>query len=808
MSAVWMRAKNDLRVRWRGAALLAVVIGLTAAFAMTAAAGARRTATSYQRLLEQTKAFDVEVQLTGDDTENDAQFDTGLELLDAIGRLPQVADRGKIAFIPATRGTPGAPPKPFSWDVSTVAAVDPTVGRTFEIPTVVAGRLADLGAAHEAMVTKEFLDTHDVEVGDEFPLQLVTFDEMIDLFGGRFPIPTAPLVTLEIVGVWRSPHDVSIQEQSGIMWLTPAFYERYSTSIATLESLLVRLRNGERDMRSFTAAARELGGIDAVSIVTQDELVGKVDRALGVQSTALWALAAAIAAGGILVLGQAVGRWLGHGRDDVPTLRALGMGRGLLAATFGVPAAVVAIGAAAAAVVFTILLSPLVPVGIARTVEPEIGIFFDAPVLAVGAGAVLAVVLGRGWLQGVIESRRRRDLEAGRAKPAGAADVLARGGASPAIVTGVRFAVEPGAGRTAVPVRSVIAGTILSIVAVVGAFVFGRSMEHMLGTPATYGWNWDMVVNGGEDPEITSEIERKLVASKHAREVSKVAIRITAFRGADLETLGFERLEGNIVPRILEGRIPTADDEVALASTTMRRAGLKIGDTARFPAAACPDDQPQCTTPFRIVGRVVHWGEGSDPDVGAAFTLPGQARISTTEGFIDFVVRFLPGAKRTQARDAILEELGADGTLPRLPVNIGNVARARSMPVLLSVILAVLTLITMLHALITAARRRRHDLAVLKTLGFLRRQVRAAVAWQSMTTVVLALIVGIPLGIVAGRWTWTSLSDRLGVDAAPVAPVAGLALGSLAVILLAGVVAMGPARIAARTRPAEILRTE
>jgi predicted lysophospholipase L1 biosynthesis ABC-type transport system permease subunit len=121
---------------------------------------------------------------------------------------------------------------------------------------------------------------------------------------------------------------------------------------------------------------------------------------------------------------------------------------------------------------------------------------------------------------------------------------------------------------------------------------------------------------------------------------------------------------------------------------------------------------------------------------------------------------------------------------------------------------ATLGLITMVHALITAARRRRHDLAVLKTLGFVRRQVRAAVTWQSMTTVMLALVVGIPAGIASGRGTWSLLSDRLGVDAKPVAPLAWISLGAAGVILLANVVAFGPARVAARTRPAEILRTE
>ena len=66
MTAVWMRALHDLRSRWRGALVLAVLFGVAGGFVMTAAAGARRTATSYERLLRSAKAYDVEVAIQDD----------------------------------------------------------------------------------------------------------------------------------------------------------------------------------------------------------------------------------------------------------------------------------------------------------------------------------------------------------------------------------------------------------------------------------------------------------------------------------------------------------------------------------------------------------------------------------------------------------------------------------------------------------------------------------------------------------------------------------------------------------------------
>src|SRR5687767_9681246 len=98
MSAVWMRALHDLRSRWRGAIVLALLLGVAGGVIMTAAAGARRTASAYDRLLERSKAFDVEVQITGE---------AEPQVLDRVAALPQVAEHGRVAFIPSTEAKPG-----------------------------------------------------------------------------------------------------------------------------------------------------------------------------------------------------------------------------------------------------------------------------------------------------------------------------------------------------------------------------------------------------------------------------------------------------------------------------------------------------------------------------------------------------------------------------------------------------------------------------------------------------------------------------------------------------------------------------
>ena len=72
-------------------------------------------------------------------------------------------------------------------------------------------------------------------------------------------------------------------------------------------------------------------------------------------------------------------------------------------------------------------------------------------------------------------TRSRMRTEAGRRSPVAAA----RAGFSPAAVSGTRFALERGAGSTAVPVASSFAGLTIAVVAVVGALTFGAGLTHL-----------------------------------------------------------------------------------------------------------------------------------------------------------------------------------------------------------------------------------------------------------------------------------------------------------------------------------------
>jgi len=73
---------------------------------------------------------------------------------------------------------------------------------------------------------------------------------------------------------------------------------------------------------------------------------------------------------------------------------------------------------------------------------------------------------------------------------------------------------------------------------------------------------------------------------------------------------------------------------------------------------------------------------------------------------------------------------------------------------------------------------------------------------------VVGLVIGVPLGVAAGRWTWGLVANQLGVRDQPVVPLLVVALVVAGSLLVANALASLPGVVAARTRPAEILRTE
>jgi ABC-type antimicrobial peptide transport system permease subunit len=175
------------------------------------------------------------------------------------------------------------------------------------------------------------------------------------------------------------------------------------------------------------------------------------------------------------------------------------------------------------------------------------------------------------------------------------------------------------------------------------------------------------------------------------------------------------------------------------------------------------------------------------------------------------LIRFRPGAGGPAALNAFAARAARLGAFavqgPATPTDVVNFGRVQSLPLLLGMALSLLALLTIVHLLLTSVRRRRRDFAVLRSIGFTRRQVRSAISWQAGTLTVVALSLGIPAGILCGRVAWRLFAGQLGIEPVVVLPLI-LVLVVPAALVLAMAVAAVPGESAARTRPAEILRGE
>jgi ABC-type antimicrobial peptide transport system permease subunit len=337
----------------------------------------------------------------------------------------------------------------------------------------------------------------------------------------------------------------------------------------------------------------------------------------------------------------------------------------------------------------------------------------------------------------------------------------------------------------------------------VTSFGFAGSLGHLLHTPRLVGWNFSGVIGDDFDGEDAARVLPILQRDRDVAEFSGGGGSTVLIGREPINILGLDQVKGAIEPVILEGRAPRAVDEIALGNRALRAIHARVGDVVHLIAKADRE--------YRIVGRTVIPPAitGTVAGNGGFMTFQGLRRLQPTLSEDIYLFRFAEGVSAGPGRATLKDQLG--DTSISLAADFGdaaNLQRVINLPFVLAGLLALLSAATLAHILVTAVRRRARDLAILRTLGFVGSQVRAAVAWQATTLVLLALIVGIPLGIGAGRWSWTTFSNQLGYVPEPVVRLLPILLTIPAALLLGNLIAALPARAAARTRPAEVFRPE
>jgi ABC-type antimicrobial peptide transport system permease subunit len=86
--------------------------------------------------------------------------------------------------------------------------------------------------------------------------------------------------------------------------------------------------------------------------------------------------------------------------------------------------------------------------------------------------------------------------------------------------------------------------------------------------------------------------------------------------------------------------------------------------------------------------------------------------------------------------------------------------------------------------------------------------VALCVSWQTTTIALAGIVIGVPVGIAVGRAVWGLFAHSLGVLSVTEVTAWVIVAVAAATVVVANTLAIGPAIVAARSRPASLLRSE
>jgi hypothetical protein len=802
----WLRL--ELPRRRRSLAVLALLVALASGTVLAAVAGARREASVVERLTARTKPSTVSVY------SNTPNFDWAkVRAMPGVEALTTFLLDYAYAYEGLPDGVGGFPPA----DSETLHSIETYV--------VYEGRVFDPARADEVVVTRQFVKEQHKGVGDTVMLDLPTPAELAAGSGsgpdGQF---TGPHLRMHIVGVVTSSFFSDEPGAPGFVQMSPGVVARYPANtlgptddprnLFNFVSAVVRLRGGEAAIPAFSAQLKASFPEASLEITDNVEQFRQAQRHIRFLARCLLAFAGAAFVASLFLIGQSVARYATASSSELGVLRATGMTPGQVAAASSAAVTLAGVVGAAGGVAAAYGASALFPLGIVDLLEPAPGWSADWVVFSIGSATVIALITGAAlaaaWITG---ATARRD---GRARRPAVAAWTARAGLSVPVVVGTRFALEAGRGRTSVPVRPALIGAITGVLGVLAAFTFARGVGDSLDHRERFGQTVALqsyLGAEGQDYLPADKIVATVAANPDVAGINDTRQAIATHPGSAGTIVLYTHAAGtrSTPVALLDGRLPSAPDEVALAPTSLALVHADVGDRVELTG-----DRSART--FLITGKTLMPQGPRNGYADGGFVLPAayDAMFSSFK-FHMLQVSLRPGADAgTVSRDlasAITASVpSATGSAllrpPDTPVEIYEIEQVRWLPVVLGIFLAVLAIAAVGHALATAVRRRARDVAVLRALGMTQRQCRSIVATQATLLAAVGLVVGIPLGLALGRTVWRAVAHSTPIVYSP--PLAGLVLALLApaALVVANLLATLPARRAARLRIAQILRAE
>jgi predicted lysophospholipase L1 biosynthesis ABC-type transport system permease subunit len=764
---------------------LVLIAGIVGGGVLAAAAGARRTASAYDRLL------------TASGSPHEVIFAFGQEQIGTVESWLSHAtsvDRFEPAVGMIGRRAP-------TQDWYSLYAPRRSNGLLSEV--IEQGRRPRSDRADEVLITLRTARNAGLEIGDRVQFHAYGPGQIETVFGDPWTPPDGVRISVRVVGIARDPTDAQLSQTIKLMFGTPAFARLHARQ-AALTLIPIWLQGGPDNAPAFQRELEKFSRTFPGGEVPFDEVSSREDAdAANHSANAVVAglLIVALVAGlaGLVTISQAVRRYLGGSDNERDVLASLGARRIDRTATHLVTAIpfLAAVPFVAAGVAFAV--SPLFPVGAARTLEPHPGLDADLLVLIGGAVAWLAVVaVLTATVAWSTSTRPRRSARPARSNQL--ATTTAGSTALP-LAIGARFGLWPRARRRASQ-RTALVGIVVAVAGVVGSLLFAASVDDFTSTPARFGVTFDLALElpRAEAPRVVNELaaDRDLVAVAAARSGNATV------DGRTVEAYNVEPIKGALSPVVRSGRLPTGSSELAVGPKLLSTLGKQVGDSVKL----ATNRGERLVT---IVGTVFAPAVDSSAFNGeVVLTRSGlDAAVATQD------VSGIARVRRGVDRDAVLAGLDTryaygvnDESVPNTPGPIRNLEQIADLPLVLALFFAFLGAAALGHTLLTTANDRRRDIAVLRALGFTPRQAATVVAGSGTGVAFVALALGIPIGIIAGNVGWSAVARGLYVDPATVVPLLAIAAAGAGLIVLANLVALVPARRVRRRSPGTALRAE
>jgi hypothetical protein len=803
MRAIVIVLRSRLRQYWRSLLVLSLLVAVAGGFVLAATAAARATAAAIPGFVARhgSNAIAYSAQ----------PLPQLARLRDVDSAVPVIAPYGDRPLCPACTG-------PIDAEDFLVNEVPPRA-----LPRLVAllsGRMPDQSDPHEVLASFTLARDYGVRIGTVRRLPLGSPAQLQGTSKSQRPV-LQPAV--RVVGIVAAESEFpSGGSPHYDLYATRAFAVAVNRKAALLYTYYVRFAHGPADLAAFDSRTRSAG---VYGTFDADQAAGAVQASIRPQVIGWYVLAALAALAALAVIGQAAARQAAAERADHPTLSALGLRpRDLVLLGLG-RAVLVGAAGAAGAVLLAVLASPLTPVGVARLAVPwPVGLSADPVVLPLGALGVLAAVLAVSAGPVLLGARLLHRGPAPLAAPVAVAvgRAAAQAGLPASAVIGIRHALERG--RAGQPSGTALLGTVLAVTALCATAVFGASLAHLLASPALYGTPFQAYFANNGEPGSQAQVSGPLLDGLR-RDPAIARITLAAFvevnvNGRHVRAVVMTPVRGPALLSAVDGRLPRGNREIMLGVSTMRDAGARVGAavavTVSDPSGAAHQAR------YRVTGRASLNAATGGLGSGAVLTIrsfvsaqcpPGPRQPSCQRAVragIPYVV-LVSAAPGPAGRAALARHVRQYPDLtyrPAEPATLVNFGESVNFPLLFGVALSLFGAATMLHLLLVSVARRRREAGLLKSLGFVRRQVAAAVCWQATTVAVAGIAVGAPAGIAAGRVLWRLFAVNFGVVPVPVVPPLLLVLLAAGVLAAANVLAAAPAALAARADSARLLRAE